>query len=118
MVQEFKSAVVPSDNPKSLSTRKTIDFSGVPIDEMRNEVVKRAVQHLGRKQFNNMGKIIREAFKQAPAPFNTLEVALMMTGIEGFQVVLMLAVEWKVEDYITDFDDKMNLWLDNQKKKD
>ena len=99
--------------PQSLSTRRTIDFSTVPATELRAEVVKRAVQYLGQSTYNNLGAHLRRVLSKpgaAPSRFCDLEIALMMTGIEGFATVLMLAIDWGLSDYLQDFASQFGEW--------
>ena len=107
---EFLSQEVARD-PGSLSTRRTIDFSTVPATELRAEVVKRAVQYLGQSTYNNMGAHLRRVLSKpgaACSSFFDLEMALMMTGIEGFSTVLMLAIDWGLSEYLQDFASKFH----------
>jgi len=110
MQHQLKSVVTPSASP--LSTRFSVDFSSIPVAEIQAEVVQRVIGYLGKTIYKvSRAKVVKCA-KQAPIRFIELEIAFMMIGIEGSTMILMLIQEWDIAEHVTDFDDKMNAFLE------
>lgn len=110
MQHQLKSVITPSTS--RLSTRYAVDFRNVPLAEIQTEVVQRVIGYLGKTSYNFYMRKLVNCVKQAPIRFIDLEIAFMMIGIEGSTIILMLIQEWEIADYVTDFDDNMNAFLE------
>lgn len=92
----------------------TIDYSAVKANDVQKQIVEDTIKYLGKKDYEELKKTISEHYSLDKnfTPFNTFSFFLSMKGISGELVCLMLAIEWELQNYITNFDTVFDSWLD------
>lgn len=111
MPANLKSVVIPTAT--SLSRKFSVDFSSVPIAEIQAEVVQRVKDYLGTSRYKISKDKVVECIQHVPISFAELAMAFTMIGIQGSTMILMLIQEWGIAEYVTDFNDQMNSFLED-----